>query len=135
MLLLFSILAMVASYNVHQLLSLSTQNCTWSLPECIHALAIPAVRHWFFLLEGLAVLGVCCMTFGREHIKYRSRSAEIVPGVHTPEAEGQGQYGTARWMRPDEFSQAFTTVTIDAASPALRKLISLGRADLEGDGP
>ncbi|MEA4932753.1 MAG: hypothetical protein VB071_04080 [Lawsonibacter sp.] len=52
------------------------------------------------------------------------------PAIKTPKAEGQGQYGTARWMGKDEIPDTFTVVQIDRNNPLIRRLMDEGRSDL-----
>lgn len=53
----------------------------------------------------------------------------ITLAIKTPKAEGQGQYGTARWIKKDEIPEAFTVVQIDRNYPLIRRLMDEGRAD------
>ncbi len=128
-LLLFSCLAMVAGYNIHQLLS-RQYFFSYRMLVCFQVLGNPAVRAWFFLLEAVALLTVIWLMFGREHINYRSKMIHVCLNLYTPAPEGQGQYGTARWMEEREKSRAFTAVHIDKGS--LQALIDHGQDDLEG---
>ncbi len=130
MLLLFSLLAVCCAYNFHQVLS-GQMNLSPLLWICLQGLAIPRVRTWYILLECFAVVAVVWMTFGRDYIKYKSKMRHVCLDIYTPEADGQGQYGTARWMTERELSSAFTVVQLDL-SPETRDLIEHGYDDLEG---
>ncbi|MEA4954825.1 MAG: hypothetical protein VB096_04860 [Pseudoflavonifractor sp.] len=131
-LLLFSCLALVGAYNIHQLLSRQLL-FSWRIGTCLGAVfAVSAVRSWFLLLEGSAALLVAWMAFGREYIKYKSDMLRVCPGIETPKAEGQGQYGTARWMSDKERDTLFSCVRLDLDAPQLQKLLRRGYDDLEG---
>lgn len=43
---------------------------------------------------------------------YASEVMEITPDIHTPVPAGQGQHGTARWLKKDEFDQTFDHYTL-----------------------
>lgn len=131
-LLLFSCFAVFAAYNIDQLLS-HQFSFSLRMPVCLLAvIRVPVVRLWFLLLEGSAGLTVSWMVFGREYIKYRSGTVHVCPGIDTPEAEGQGQYGTAHWLRREkDKEQAFTVVHVDS-SAAIQELKARGQDDLEG---
>lgn len=128
-LLLFSCLAVVASYNIHQLLS-RQYFFSYRMLACFQALGDSPVRAWFLLLEAVALLTVIWLLFGREHINYRSKMIHVCLNLYTPAPEGQGQYGTACWLAEREKSRAFTAVHIDRG--ALKELIDHGQDDLEG---
>lgn len=131
-LLLFSCLALIGAYNIHQLLSRQLL-FSWRIGTCLGAvLAVSAVRSWFLLLEGCAMLLVAWMAFGREYIKYKSDMLRVCPGIETPKAEGQGQYGTARWMTDKERDRVFSCVHLDWNAGKLRELTQHGYDDLEG---
>ncbi len=130
-LLLFSCLAVVGAYNAHQLFSREAR-FSLSLWDCLGgAVRIPPVRHWFLLLEACALLTVVWMLFSRQHVNYKSSMVQICPGIETPVADGQGQYGTARWMSEQELASVFLSVKVDPNDGLLRELRAAGRDDLK----
>ena len=130
-LLLFSCLSLLGAYNAHQLCSRETQ-FTLDLWYCLKsAVRMPPVRHWFFLLEACALLAVIWMLFSRQHVQYKSNTVQICPGIETPVTDGQGQYGTARWMSEQELASVFLSVKVDPNDELLRKLMRAGRDDLK----
>ena len=131
MFLLFSCLSLILGYNAHQFFS-HQYFFSWSMRVCIRGLAIPAVRSWLALLEGCSLLATVWMCFGREYIKYKSKMIHVCLDIYTPMAEGQGQYGTARWLEEKDKARVFTMVHVDLGTPLLRELIAYGREDLEG---
>lgn len=128
-LLLFSCLAMVASYNIHQLLS-RQYSFSYRMLVCFRALGNPTVRSWFLLLEASTLLAMIWLMFGRKHISYNNKMIHVCQRIYTPAPDGHGEYGTACWLKELEKSRAFTAVHIDRRS--LQELIAHGRDDLEG---
>lgn len=133
MLLFFSLLAVFGAYNIHQVLS-GQMDFSPLLWVCLRGLAVPRIRTWYILLECFAVVAVAWMTFGRDYIKYKSKMRHICLDIYTPEPDGQGQYGTARWMTKREMDRAFTVVSIDHREPMIRELIDHGYDDLVEGG-
>lgn len=131
-LLFFSSLAVLAAYNIHQLLSRQMM-FTLSFLACIRGLiSVPEIRMWMFLLELMVLLGLFWLACGSAvNVKSTSKMIHVCPGIETPAPEGQGQYGTARWMTAGEINQAFTVIHMDNLSPRLRELKAAGRDDLE----
>lgn len=130
-LLLFSCLALLGAYNAHQLFSREA-NYSLSLWHCLTGtIRFPPARHWFLLLEACALLTVIWMLFSRQHVQYKSSTVKICPGIETPAADGQGQYGTARWMSEEELVSVFLSVKVDPNDEVLRELRKAGRDDLE----
>lgn len=130
-LLLFSCLALLGAYNAHQLFSREA-NYSLSLWHCLTGtIRLPPARHWFLLLEACALLTVIWMLFSRQHVQYKSSTVKICPGIETPVADGQGQYGTARWMSEEELASVFLSVKVDPNDEVLRELRKAGRDDLE----
>lgn len=63
--------------------------------------------------------------------EYKSEMQEVIPGLlETPKAAGQGQYGTAKWLQPEQFPTAFHAVLLDRNAPLLKELIEHGMDDL-----
>lgn len=130
-LLLFSCLALLGGYNAHQLFSRQA-NYSLSLWRCLtETIRLSPARHWFLLLEACALLAVIWMLFSRQHVQYKSSTVQICPGIETPVADGQGQYGTARWMSEQELTSVFLSVRVDPNDELLRELRKAGRDDLE----
>jgi type IV secretion system protein VirD4 len=53
----------------------------------------------------------------------------IVAGVETPVAVGQGQHGTARWLRPDEKKKVFGSFTLTEGYERFALLEKQGEED------
>lgn len=59
----------------------------------------------------------------------KSRMKRITPDIVTPCADGQGQYGTARWMTGREKRKCFSIWKIPRRNPELKALLKAGQAD------
>ena len=62
-------------------------------------------------------------------VDYQSRMQRITPDIATPYPDGQGQFGTARWMEKGEMKRIFTPWRIPKCSPLLRRLRMDGKSD------
>lgn len=59
------------------------------------------------------MLLVSLQVFVLDHKKsYASEVMEITPDIHTPVPAGQGQHGTARWLKKEEFDKTFEHYTL-----------------------
>lgn len=64
----------------------------------------------FIMLLALEILGIYYLLKDTAH--YKADMVQITPDIATPAPMGQGQYGSARWLRKDEFDKVFDTVVI-----------------------
>lgn len=128
--LILTLLSLLAAYNLD---SLASRRAVYSLSPAVALAALEDARvlTLFLLFTALAALAVLYMAFARGTIKYRSNMQQIVPGVETPMPEGQGQYGTARWMPKSRIPEVFTVVRIDSGSRLIRQLMAEGKDDLK----
>lgn len=78
----------------------------------------------------VAVLLLWVMFTG-SYLKYRSDMRWVTPDIQTPCADGQGQFGTARWLPKKDFGKCFGSWKISAKDPGLQALLEAGRADRE----
>ncbi|HIT33446.1 MAG TPA: hypothetical protein IAC31_02295 [Candidatus Faecousia intestinigallinarum] len=84
-----------------------------------------------FYLLGCAgvVLALAWVLFTGSYLKYRSNMQQITPDIFTPQADGQGQFGTARWLPKKRFGKVFAIWQISKEDPALQALLEAGRQD------
>lgn len=129
-LLLFCAIFPFVSYNLHMVLSGQSELVSIHPATVLGGLFIPQVRRFFLLGAALALVGVGYMLFGHIGLKYRSDMRRITPNIETPAAEGQGQYGTARWLEPEALGRVFKTVRMDESAALIRALTTCGREDL-----
>lgn len=97
---------------------------------------------WYYMFQDerplklylLLVGGVLLMLFwilSSTYLNYRSDMHWVTPDICTPCADGQGQFGTARWMNPNQISKHFGVWRIDRKSAQLQQLLKDGQKDQE----
>lgn len=123
---LSSVASLFVSYNVHCLLSGNRQLCSTNPAVLISGLSEPRIRTFFVICLAVAALAIAYLLVMQNYIKYKSDMQEITPDIRTPKAEGQGQYGTARWLDRKKYSKAFEVVEVDKASPLVSELVVHG---------
>ena len=134
-LLFFCVLAVLGGYNLHMFLSGKLEQCSIDPRTVLAGLAIEQVRLFSLIGIGAGVLFLFWVLFGPSYIKYKNGMRTIIPGIETPEAAGQGQYGTAEWMREADFQDAFYVAVLDTHSKRIQDLTAHGRDDLEVETP
>lgn len=72
----------------------------------------------------LLIWGVACSNY----LKYRSNMQQITPDIAIPCAAGQGQFGTARWMKSEHIGRYFTRWKIPKRRKWFKKLMAAGKA-------
>lgn len=131
--LLLSAASLAAAYNIHCFLSGQPEQCTVSVVYLLEGVAtLPEVRKWFLLLVALSALGTMLMCVDSKYPEVKSEMYSVTPGIKTPKAYGQGQFGTAQWLEPCHFSDAFEEVLVDVKTSQLRRLMEEGYDDLKG---
>lgn len=133
LLLFLTLLSLMGAYNLDCILSGRVRACSWNPMTAFSGLSNQKVRLFFFLFVALSTLFIIYMLFANSYIKYKSDMQRITPDIQTPRAEGQGQYGTARWMPQEKIDEMFTVVTVDSHSHYIRELCAQGDADLKAD--
>lgn len=132
---LFLWLALVGACNLDFLLRGQRANCSLHFPVLLASLHRPHVLQLFFRLAGLGILVVVWMLFGSSSLNYKSGMSEVVPGLKIPKPEGQGQYGTAWWLRESSYDQTFAVAKLDKDAPVFHELIDANlqeREEIEG---
>lgn len=118
-------LSVLAGYNLHCVLSGQAALCSIQPLRVLHGmLTIPRARSFAGLLIAASACGIIVILLMQGYIKYRSNMRQITPQIETPEAAGQGQYGTARWLKNSEISQVFFTAAMDINSVQIQELLS-----------
>lgn len=125
----FAVGAAYLSYNLHWLLERQMQKCSVNIGAVLGGLADPRIRLLFLLLWAAGGLLVWYALAMQASVKYKSDMQEITPGIVTPKAEGQGQYGTAHWLSASQLPSVFSVVQVDMQSERLRKLMEHGYDD------
>ena len=80
-------------------------------------LATPRALLLTLLFAAAGLLFVLWGLFGNSYLNYRSNMYEVVPGFKIPRPAGQGQFGTAWWLDPREYSKCFATAEAPLALP------------------
>lgn len=131
-LLLFALFVIpVLALDLHALLSRDMS--LFSLSPLIGWTAImqiPQVRKMYFLLLMALMLGLIWILATGSNLQYRSNMQQVTPDIQTPCAAGQGQYGTARWMKKSSIPRHFTTVQLSQINN-IDELLRAGRQEKE----
>lgn len=82
----------------------------------------------FYLLYTIAVaLMLIWVLVSTTYLNYRSNMQQITPDIITPCADGQGQFGTARWMRQDELPGYYPIWKVPKKQKWFRQLMAAGK--------
>jgi len=79
---------------------------------------------WLVIEAGIAAL----VLLSRKET-FESDTISVTNGIKTPIAIGQGQHGTARWMKADEKRKAFSVYRLDSRETPYSKLLKEGRLE------
>lgn len=133
-LLVFLCLSLLFAGNFGLLITGHAEACTLRPSGMLAALAADPRNVKLFLVLALgSLLLVPWMLFGHSYLKYKSDMYEVVPGFNIPRPEGQGQHGTAWWMQPKKFADAFASTEAEATltlPPALTERYQKEREDI-----
>ncbi|MEA5011154.1 MAG: hypothetical protein VB100_05470 [Angelakisella sp.] len=129
LMMLFAAAALFISCNVHWLLSGNRSLCSADPVVLIAGLSEPKIRAFFIICLVASALAILYMLVMQNYIKYKSDMQRITPDIKTPKAEGQGQFGTARWLDKTKYPKVFTVVDADKTSPLIKDLIAHGYDD------
>lgn len=124
--LVFAIGALYCGYNADAFLSGTRHFSTNFFVVLRGVMEIPKARAFALLLIAADALFIGFIMVMQEYIKYRSDMRQVTPDINIPEAAGQGQYGTARWLEQSEFADSFDVVEIDIGSALIRELLARG---------
>ena len=120
----------VLAADLHFLLLRDLPGLIWNPIEgWLLVVADQRVRQFYFLLLAATALGLVWILVSGNYLKYQSDMQQITPEISTPCAAGQGQFGSARWMRREEFGRFFTAWKIDTKDSTFHALIQAGTAD------
>lgn len=83
----------------------------------------------FYLIYAAAVaLLLLWVLICSNYLNYRSNMQVITPDIITPCSAGQGQFGTARWMKSNETKRFFGTWRITKRQAWFQELIAQGKS-------
>lgn len=84
----------------------------------------------FYLLFAAALaLFLVWFLIEETYLNYNTKLQRITPDIATPMPAGQGQCGTARWMRKKDLRNTFTIWKLRKGSADLQALLQAGKAD------
>ena len=83
----------------------------------------------YLLLLATVALWLIWVLVSGSSLKYRSDMQQITPDIVTPCADGQGQYGTAKWMPKSKYRTYFTVRR--SKNMNIDDLLEAGRQDKE----
>lgn len=107
-------LCLVAAYNLDRLLSNDLPGCSIRLTVLLDGfISSHEVRMFFLLLWAALGLFLFWILFGQAYIKYRSDIIHVTPDIPIPAAEGQGQYGSAKFLDPKRYKRVWAVATVD----------------------
>lgn len=110
--LLLWVAAIPVSYNLDALLS-RRLDFTWNPVLALRlVLQTPKAALFLLLLMAAATLAVVGCLLAGSNIDSHSRIQHITPDIEIPEAAGQGQFGTARFLSRKKYAKAFTAYTL-----------------------
>lgn len=128
---LFTVLSLFVSYNIHWMLMRKREMCSVNPAVLISGLHEPKIRAFFFIcLMAFALLIVYMLVF-QSYLKYKSDMQFITPDIQTPKAEGQGQYGMARWLDKKKYRKVFACIQVDDKSETIMRLLAHGKDDMK----
>ena len=84
---------------------------------------------FYLFLTALAALLLAVVLFTSTYLNYRSDMQMVTPDIATPCAEGQGQFGTARWLSQKEADRYFGIWRISGRNKDLQALLEAGKND------
>lgn len=97
------------------------------------------IKAWSTVLSEARVLKFYCayaalfgfsllwLLIGSSHMGFKSKMQRITPDIATPCAEGQGQFGTAKWMQPGDIKRFFSHWKPARRQPWFKELIAAGK--------
>lgn len=86
------------------------------------------VRRFYLLYLAITVLLLICVLVTSSYLNYRSDMQRITPDIVTPCAAGQGQFGTARWMKPENIGRFFGIWKMPKRQAWFQQLIAAGQS-------
>ncbi|MDR1321171.1 MAG: hypothetical protein LBK56_07055 [Gracilibacteraceae bacterium] len=73
--------------------------------------------------------GIAALMLMSRRETFESDTSAVAGSISTPVAVGQGQHGTARWLKPAERGKAFALYRLEQAEPIFAALLEAGARD------
>ncbi len=135
---LFAVLAVVGlivgfffSGLINLALTSSFESISDLEPNVIINSILTSDRHrlLFFCVELFVIAGISVLLLMNKRESFESEVTNITETIPTPIAVGQGQHGTARWLKKDEKSKVFSVYRYDRGDPIINALVAAGLED------
>ena len=90
-------------------------------------------RHRLLTLcvELVIVAGIAALLLMSRKETFESETSAIAGSIKTPVAIGQGQHGTARWLKKTERQKAFALYRLGSDEPIFTALLEAGARDIK----
>jgi type IV secretion system protein VirD4 len=100
-------------------------------PVAIWRSVLKNERHRMLTLcvELVVVAGIAALMLMTRRETFESDTAAIAGAIKTPVAIGQGQHGTARWLKRAERNKAFSLYRLDKDNEIFAALLAAGERD------
>jgi type IV secretion system protein VirD4 len=97
-------------------------------PASIMASLAQSERHRMLALciGAVALSGAAAITLLNRRETFESDTSAVAGSIATPVAIGQGQHGTARWLRAQERGKAYALYRLDESDPCFAALLAAG---------
>lgn len=82
---------------------------------------------FYLIYTAATVLLLIWILVSTTYLNYRSNMQRITPDIITPCADGQGQFGTARWMKQEDIGRFFGVWKVPKQEPWFKELIAAGQ--------
>ncbi len=87
------------------------------------------VLRFYLLLNALVALVLGAILLTGNSLDYRSKMWEVTPDIRTPCADGQGQFGTAKWLKPEAIAKFYGIWRSPGKAEAFLELMEAGECD------
>lgn len=130
---IFTVISLYLSYNLKYIFLGRLDMLTLNFFKVLFGLLDEHNRRFFLIFMGMSFLAIIYFVSMQGYIKYKSDMQVVAPGIETPKAEGQGQYGTARWLDSKKMGTAFSEIEFNTSDAFISNLVQHGYDDLNAD--
>lgn len=85
----------------------------------------------YLLLDGLVAVLLGTILLTGSSLDYRSKMWVVTPDIITPCADGQGQFGTAKWLKKADIPRFYKIWRVPGKNDGFQKLMQAGEQDRE----
>lgn len=120
----------ILAAGTHALMLRDLSRITWNLlSNWMLIFQDERIRTFYFLYLAAAALGLLWVLLNGNYLKYRSDMQVVTPDIITPRSDGQGQFGTARWLPKEQIGRFFAVWKVPGKDEWFRELMAAGEAD------